>query len=252
MLGRAGTAQELLSDETMTFLGAARTVTGSKYLLETPAAQDPDRCRAVPGSEGAAGAQLAEPADQGVRDRRDRPDARASRSLRISAAARGAGVPRARVLHAGHPGSLPHRAARLRPHPGRGCRDREPRAVTRNTRPRCRSTPRPTRSARSRSFSRSATTGRCRWPTASRWTSSTPAICSDPSYARVRTDGQTILFGGDLGRFGRPVLPDPTMVSEADYLLVESTYGNRVHEDDDNGEKLAADDQGDRGARRAS
>ena len=30
------------------------------------------------------------------------------------------------------------------------------------------------------------------------------------------------------------------MVSEADYLLVESTYGNRVHEDDDNGEKLAS------------
>jgi metallo-beta-lactamase family protein len=59
------------------------------------------------------------------------------------------------------------------------------------------------------------------------------------SYARVRTNGTTILFGGDLGRFGRPVLPDPTMVEEADYLLVESTYGNRVHEKDDNGERLA-------------
>jgi metallo-beta-lactamase family protein len=59
------------------------------------------------------------------------------------------------------------------------------------------------------------------------------------SYVRVRTGGQTILFGGDLGRFNRPVLPDPTMVSQADYLLVESTYGNRVHEADDNGSKLA-------------
>ena len=59
------------------------------------------------------------------------------------------------------------------------------------------------------------------------------------AYARVRTNGQTILFGGDLGRFGRPVLPDPTMVDAADYLLVESTYGNRVHEADDDGEKLA-------------
>ena len=59
------------------------------------------------------------------------------------------------------------------------------------------------------------------------------------SYARVRTGGKTILFGGDLGRFERPVLPDPTMVEEADYLLVESTYGNRVHEKDDNGERLA-------------
>jgi metallo-beta-lactamase family protein len=59
------------------------------------------------------------------------------------------------------------------------------------------------------------------------------------AYARVRVNGQTLLFGGDLGRFGRPVLPDPTMVEEADYVLVESTYGNRVHEQDDNGSKLA-------------
>jgi metallo-beta-lactamase family protein len=59
------------------------------------------------------------------------------------------------------------------------------------------------------------------------------------AYARVRVNGTTILFGGDLGRFDRPVLPDPTMVEEADYLLVESTYGNRVHEQDDNATKLA-------------
>ena len=59
------------------------------------------------------------------------------------------------------------------------------------------------------------------------------------AYARVRTGGRTILFGGDLGRFSRPVLPDPTMVEHADYLLVESTYGNRVHEADDDGETLA-------------
>jgi metallo-beta-lactamase family protein len=59
------------------------------------------------------------------------------------------------------------------------------------------------------------------------------------SYARVRTGGRTILFGGDLGRFDRPVLPDPTMIAEADYLLVESTYGNRVHDEDDNGSQLA-------------
>jgi len=60
------------------------------------------------------------------------------------------------------------------------------------------------------------------------------------AYARIKTGGKTILFGGDLGRFSRPVLPDPTMVEHADYLLVESTYGNRVHDKDDNGEQLAA------------
>jgi metallo-beta-lactamase family protein len=59
------------------------------------------------------------------------------------------------------------------------------------------------------------------------------------SFARVRCGGKTILFGGDLGRFNRPVLPDPTTVEEADYLLVESTYGNRVHERDDDGDALA-------------
>src|SRR5687767_8209577 len=50
------------------------------------------------------------------------------------------------------------------------------------------------------------------------------------AYARVRTEGLTILFGGDLGRYSRPVLPDPVRVPLADYLLVEPTYGNRIHE----------------------
>src|SRR5262245_5955243 len=60
------------------------------------------------------------------------------------------------------------------------------------------------------------------------------------SFVRMHIDGRTILFGGDLGRFGRPVLPDPTLVDAADYLLVESTYGDRVHEADDNGDRLAS------------
>jgi metallo-beta-lactamase family protein len=61
------------------------------------------------------------------------------------------------------------------------------------------------------------------------------------AYARVRIEssGKTILFGGDLGRFGRPVLPDPSPVAEADVLLVESTYGDRIHEIDDGGTRLA-------------
>lgn len=59
------------------------------------------------------------------------------------------------------------------------------------------------------------------------------------AYARIRTGGQTIVFGGDLGRYGRPVLPDPSIVTDADYLLVESTYGDRVHEQDDSGARLA-------------
>jgi len=59
------------------------------------------------------------------------------------------------------------------------------------------------------------------------------------AYARVQTAGKTILIGGDLGRYSRPVLPDPTSVEHADILLVESTYGDRQHAPDDGGARLA-------------
>ena len=36
------------------------------------------------------------------------------------------------------------------------------------------------------------------------------------AYARLHIGGKTILFGGDLGRYGRPVLPDPSPVSGAE------------------------------------
>jgi metallo-beta-lactamase family protein len=38
-----------------------------------------------------------------------------------------------------------------------------------------------------------------------------------------------LVFSGDLGRWGRPILRDPEPVPEADTLLVESTYGDRTH-----------------------
>lgn len=38
-----------------------------------------------------------------------------------------------------------------------------------------------------------------------------------------------LVFSGDLGMPGRPILNDPTPIAEADILLVESTYGNRLH-----------------------
>jgi metallo-beta-lactamase family protein len=46
------------------------------------------------------------------------------------------------------------------------------------------------------------------------------------------TDGseaRTIVFSGDLGRDGTPILRDPTPISHADHVVVESTYGNREH-----------------------
>lgn len=50
------------------------------------------------------------------------------------------------------------------------------------------------------------------------------------------TDGAerlTIVFSGDLGRDHTPILRDPTPIAHADYVLVESTYGNREHAPED-------------------
>ena len=58
--------------------------------------------------------------------------------------------------------------------------------------------------------------------------------------AELRVDGRTVLFSGDLGRFSDAVMLDPEPVHEADYLIVESTYGNRQHEKVDPAEALRA------------
>jgi len=39
-----------------------------------------------------------------------------------------------------------------------------------------------------------------------------------------------LLFSGDIGRRGLPILRDPRTVGDADYVIMESTYGNRLHE----------------------
>ncbi|MBO4235800.1 MAG: MBL fold metallo-hydrolase [Firmicutes bacterium] len=38
-----------------------------------------------------------------------------------------------------------------------------------------------------------------------------------------------LVFSGDLGVQGRPILRDPTMIKKADFVIMESTYGNRLH-----------------------
>ena len=41
-----------------------------------------------------------------------------------------------------------------------------------------------------------------------------------------------IVFSGDVGNTNQPLINDPKPVTEADYLVIESTYGNRLHEKD--------------------
>jgi metallo-beta-lactamase family protein len=42
-------------------------------------------------------------------------------------------------------------------------------------------------------------------------------------------ESRTIVFSGDVGRWDVPIIEDPYMFEQADYLLIESTYGNRTH-----------------------
>ena len=47
--------------------------------------------------------------------------------------------------------------------------------------------------------------------------------------AELRLGGITTVFSGDLGRYDDPITPDPEPVASADYLILESTYGDRSH-----------------------
>ncbi len=47
-----------------------------------------------------------------------------------------------------------------------------------------------------------------------------------------------IVFSGDIGRYGAPILPDPAPLDEADSVLVESTYGDRLHDSEPVAEQL--------------
>lgn len=46
-------------------------------------------------------------------------------------------------------------------------------------------------------------------------------------------NGERILMSGDLGRPNTPIITDPTIVDFAEYLVIESTYGNRLHPKED-------------------
>lgn len=53
------------------------------------------------------------------------------------------------------------------------------------------------------------------------------------SIVDVDAAGRRLVYSGDLGRYGVPIMNDPVHVEAAHTLLVESTYGNRLHPEDD-------------------
>lgn len=57
--------------------------------------------------------------------------------------------------------------------------------------------------------------------------------------ALFKIGGQTVGFSGDLGRSGDPIFLPPAPLPELDFLIIESTYGNRKHEDSNPLDSLA-------------
>ena len=59
--------------------------------------------------------------------------------------------------------------------------------------------------------------------------------------AGAKENGEPIrfLFSGDLGHYDQPIVKDPAVPVECDYLMVESTYGNRLHGDVTSDDQLA-------------
>lgn len=49
----------------------------------------------------------------------------------------------------------------------------------------------------------------------------------------IEENGKTkkVVFSGDIGQWNVPIIKDPTLIESADYVFIESTYGNRLHED---------------------
>ncbi|MBD3184993.1 MBL fold metallo-hydrolase [Candidatus Poribacteria bacterium] len=48
---------------------------------------------------------------------------------------------------------------------------------------------------------------------------------------RIKNNGEerNLIFSGDVGRWGVPILQDPVIHEKADYIIVESTYGDKIH-----------------------
>jgi metallo-beta-lactamase family protein len=55
------------------------------------------------------------------------------------------------------------------------------------------------------------------------------------------TPDRTIVFGGDIGRPNTPIIRDPTVLTEADYVLLESTYGGREHDPEEEAVRVLAE-----------
>ena len=49
---------------------------------------------------------------------------------------------------------------------------------------------------------------------------------------KIEAEGKCLIFSGDVGRKGLPIIHDPETMPTGDYLIMESTYGDRLHKDE--------------------
>ena len=49
-------------------------------------------------------------------------------------------------------------------------------------------------------------------------------------WMKENNEQRKIVFSGDVGNINQPIINDPKNVEETDYLVIESTYGNRLHQ----------------------
>jgi metallo-beta-lactamase family protein len=59
------------------------------------------------------------------------------------------------------------------------------------------------------------------------------------SFIHCKSESTSILFSGDIGRLHDPIMKPPVSIEATDYLVIESTYGDRLHEVSNPIEKLA-------------
>lgn len=51
------------------------------------------------------------------------------------------------------------------------------------------------------------------------------------AFIKIEADGRSVVFSGDLGNYPAPIIKSTEALPQVDYCLVESTYGDRIHED---------------------
>lgn len=59
------------------------------------------------------------------------------------------------------------------------------------------------------------------------------------AFVRLVHENKTILFTGDMGRSHDPIMREPAIIESTDYLIIESTYGDRIHSSEHPQDQLA-------------